>query len=289
MILRRRRRSRASWAGRSAIPARRGCMAAGWNNTDRRRLYADGGPARPGDRRASAALPPLGFARRQRHRSPQGSGSPAPATGSIPWRAASAPSIRSWSREDGTIEGSNTDAFGFIANARQCAPARWCADCGPAGGARRRRCRPCDRRGAADAGVPEIRLVNRTRARAEAARRRIRRPRARAMPGRSGDAALEGAACSSTPRPWAWPGTGASTRSASPAERRRGQRHRLCAAGNAAAGGGAAPRQSRRRRSRHAAAPGAAGLRGLVRPSMPEVTPELRRFVLAGLCRLATP
>lgn len=68
---------------------------------------------------------------------------------------------------DGALAGSNTDAFGFIENLKAGAP-RWRAGDGPAvvlgaGGAARAV-------GVAllEAGVPEIRLVNRTRDRAEA-------------------------------------------------------------------------------------------------------------------------
>lgn len=67
---------------------------------------------------------------------------------------------------DGTIEGRNTDAFGFIENLRHNAPA-WDAQAGPAvvlgaGGAARAVCAAL-----VDAGVPEIRLVNRSVERAE--------------------------------------------------------------------------------------------------------------------------
>lgn len=69
--------------------------------------------------------------------------------------------------EDGTLVGSNTDAFGFMENLRAGAP-HWRASSGPAvvlgaGGAARAV-------GVAllDAGVPEIRFVNRTKERAEA-------------------------------------------------------------------------------------------------------------------------
>lgn len=69
-------------------------------------------------------------------------------------------------RTDGTLTGSNSDAFGFLENLKAGAPG-WRADAGPvavigAGGAARAV-------GVAlvDAGVPEIRILNRTRARAE--------------------------------------------------------------------------------------------------------------------------
>jgi shikimate dehydrogenase len=67
---------------------------------------------------------------------------------------------------DGTLHGSNTDGFGFIANLCDRVPS-WRAD-GPAvvvgaGGSARAVIAALQ-----DAGVPEIRLANRTRARAEA-------------------------------------------------------------------------------------------------------------------------
>ena len=65
-----------------------------------------------------------------------------------------------------TIEGRNTDVFGFLQNLKRGAP-HWRADDGPAvmlgaGGAAR-----AVAVGLAQAGVPELRIVNRTRARAE--------------------------------------------------------------------------------------------------------------------------
>lgn len=70
-------------------------------------------------------------------------------------------------REDGSLFGRNTDAFGFIENLRQGAP-HWHAAHKPAvivgaGGAARAICVAL-----LDAGVPEIYLVNRTLARAKA-------------------------------------------------------------------------------------------------------------------------
>lgn len=67
---------------------------------------------------------------------------------------------------DGTIEGRNTDAFGFLENLRHGAP-HWSPAAGPAvvlgaGGAARAVCAAL-----VDAGVPEIRLINRSPARAE--------------------------------------------------------------------------------------------------------------------------
>ncbi len=68
--------------------------------------------------------------------------------------------------EDGTLEGRNTDGYGFLENLKAGAPG-WTASAGPvvvlgAGGAARAVVAAL-----ADAGVPEIRLINRTRERAE--------------------------------------------------------------------------------------------------------------------------
>lgn len=68
-------------------------------------------------------------------------------------------------RSDGSLAGSNNDAFGFIRNLRQQQP-RWRADAGPAvvigaGGGARAVCHGLLREGAR-----EVRLVNRTNARA---------------------------------------------------------------------------------------------------------------------------
>ena len=69
-------------------------------------------------------------------------------------------------RGDGTLEGRNTDAFGFLENLREGAP-HWHAPHKPvavvgAGGAARAICVAL-----LDAGVPELFLINRTKARAE--------------------------------------------------------------------------------------------------------------------------
>jgi shikimate dehydrogenase len=68
--------------------------------------------------------------------------------------------------DDGALEGGNTDGFGFIENLRAEQPG-WAAERGPAvvigaGGAARAVVVAL-----LDAGAPEVRLVNRTRARAE--------------------------------------------------------------------------------------------------------------------------
>jgi shikimate dehydrogenase len=67
---------------------------------------------------------------------------------------------------DGTLEGSNTDAFGFLEHLRAAA-SRWRADEGPAvllgaGGSAR-----AVAAALVDSGVPELRIVNRTADRAE--------------------------------------------------------------------------------------------------------------------------
>lgn len=72
-------------------------------------------------------------------------------------------------RKDGKIQADNTDGAGFIANLRQSAP-HWVPSAGPAavfgaGGAARAVIAAL-----IEVGVPEIRLANRTRARADALR-----------------------------------------------------------------------------------------------------------------------
>jgi shikimate dehydrogenase len=70
-------------------------------------------------------------------------------------------------RADGSLHGSNTDAYGFLANLREHAPG-WRAEAGPAvvlgaGGSARAVVAAL-----IDAGAPEVRLVNRTSERAQA-------------------------------------------------------------------------------------------------------------------------
>jgi shikimate dehydrogenase len=79
---------------------------------------------------------------------------------------------------DGSLEGRNTDAFGFCENLRETVP-DWDAAAGPAvilgaGGAARAIVAAL-----ADAGVAEIRIVNRTRARAEAVAGDLEMPQTR--------------------------------------------------------------------------------------------------------------
>lgn len=95
-------------------------------------------------------------------------------------------------RPDGGLAGSNTDAFGFLENLKAGAP-RWRAAAGAAvmvgaGGAAR-----AVGVALADAGVPEIRILNRTRARAEALASGLG-PKSRVIDWGKRTAALDGAA-----------------------------------------------------------------------------------------------
>jgi shikimate dehydrogenase len=77
--------------------------------------------------------------------------------------------------QDGRIEGSNTDGFGFLESIREAAPG-WRADAGPAvlmgaGGAAR-----AIAAALLDAGAPRVTLVNRTAAKAEALARDLGGP-----------------------------------------------------------------------------------------------------------------
>ncbi len=91
---------------------------------------------------------------------------------------------------DGSLMGSNSDAFGFIENLKQGAPG-WRASAGPAcilgaGGAARALIV-----GLLDAGAPSIRLVNRSFHRAESLAE-IFEPRVEALPWEQREDALEG-------------------------------------------------------------------------------------------------
>ena len=93
---------------------------------------------------------------------------------------------------DGTLEGSNTDGFGFLESLREVAP-RWNAAAGPAavigaGGAARGICVALQQ-----AGAPEIRVVNRTADRAERLVEEFGAPLC-AVPWQDRADALEGAA-----------------------------------------------------------------------------------------------
>jgi shikimate dehydrogenase len=93
---------------------------------------------------------------------------------------------------DGSLEGRNTDAFGYIESVREAQP-DWRADAGPivvigAGGGAR-----AVLVSLIDAGARELRLVNRTLARAQALAGELGGP-IRALPWRERNAALEDAA-----------------------------------------------------------------------------------------------
>ncbi len=95
-------------------------------------------------------------------------------------------------RPDGSLAGSNNDCYGFIHNIRQEQPG-WRADSGPivvigAGGGSRAVCY-----GLAQEGAREIRLVNRTSARAKAIAEEFGGP-IKALPWEKRDDVLEGAA-----------------------------------------------------------------------------------------------
>jgi shikimate dehydrogenase len=93
---------------------------------------------------------------------------------------------------DETLEGQNHDAFGYIESIREAQPT-WCADAGPivvigaGGGARAVLVSLIDQ------GAREIRLINRTSARATALQRELGGP-IQALPWEDRDAALAGAA-----------------------------------------------------------------------------------------------
>jgi shikimate dehydrogenase len=95
-------------------------------------------------------------------------------------------------REDGGLEGKNTDGLGFLAHLTSSAPA-WTADAAPAvvigaGGAAR-----AIAVALLDAGVPELRLINRTRERAESLAMALGDSRLKVMPWLARNAALGGA------------------------------------------------------------------------------------------------
>jgi shikimate dehydrogenase len=95
-------------------------------------------------------------------------------------------------REDGSLEGRNTDGFGFLENLREGRPG-WDAAAGPAvvlgaGGAAR-----AILVALAEAGAPEIRLLNRTAERAERLAAEIGGP-IRVLPWERRAGALDGAA-----------------------------------------------------------------------------------------------
>lgn len=94
--------------------------------------------------------------------------------------------------EDGALEGKNTDGLGFLAHLVESAPG-WQVERAPAvligaGGAAR-----AIAVALLDAGAPEVRLVNRTRERAEALALALADPRLKVTPWLARGAALDGA------------------------------------------------------------------------------------------------
>jgi shikimate dehydrogenase len=95
---------------------------------------------------------------------------------------------------DGSLEGRNTDAYGFWQNLQAGAPAGWNVGAGPAvvlgaGGAAR-----AVAVALLDAGAPGIRLLNRTRGRAEELAGDLADPRLQVLDWEDRAAALQGAA-----------------------------------------------------------------------------------------------
>ena len=165
---------------------------------------------------------------------------------------------------DGSLDGQNHDAFGYIESIREAQPG-WRADAGPivvigaGGGARAVLVSLIDQ------GAREIRLINRTLARATALQRELGGPIA-ALAWEERHAALDGAAMlvNTTSQGMAGAPPLELALDRLPPTRAR-LRHRLYPARDGAAGGGAQARQSDGERARHAAASGAAGVPRLVR------------------------
>ena len=165
---------------------------------------------------------------------------------------------------DGTLEGQNHDAFGYIESVLEAQP-DWRADAGPvvvigAGGSAR-----AVLVGLIDRGAREIRLINRTIARAQAMEQEFGGP-IRALAWEERDAALGGAALlvNTTSQGMAGEPPLELNLDRLP-KQRAGLRHHLHPARDAAARGRARARQSDRQRARHADPPGAPGLPRLVR------------------------
>ena len=167
-------------------------------------------------------------------------------------------------REDGSILGDNSDGFGFIANLQQFQPS-WRGAAGPAvllgaGGAARAIVVSL-----LEAGVPEIRLVNRTTRRAEEFAEAVGGP-IKVLPWDArADALKDAGAAGQRHHPRHGRPAAARNRPRDAADQRRGLRHRLRPAADRVAQSGAGARQQDRRRHRHAPAPGPPGLQRLVR------------------------
>ena len=185
--------------------------------------------------------------------------------------------------EDGRLEGSNTDVFGFRENLREQAP-DWNPAAGPAavlggGGSARAVVAALNA-----ARVAEVRLVNRTAARAETLERDL------AQPGTADRDLSVGQTAASAERrrhprqhdkPWDGQGATAGHRPGGAAVIGCGRRHGLGAARIRAARRGAASRAPCRRRARHAVASGPHRFRGLVRGRAGKSRPALRAAMLA--------
>ncbi len=165
---------------------------------------------------------------------------------------------------DGTLAGTNNDAFGFMQNVLQRQPA-WRADAGPivvigAGGGARAVVYAL-----AERGAREIRLLNRNLERAATVAREFGPP-VTAIAWEERHRALDGAGMlvNTTSQGMVGQTPLEITLDALPASCPR-VRHRLRSAGNAAPRSRAAPRQSHRRWAGNAAPSGTARVEGLVR------------------------
>ena len=167
-------------------------------------------------------------------------------------------------RPDGSLAATNNDCWGFIENLRQEQPG-WRPDAGPivvigAGGGSRAVCY-----GLAQEGAREIRLVNRTFARAKDIADEFGH-RSRPSPGSSALTRSRARRWLSTPRAWAWSASPRSTSAWTSCRRAHRRRHRLHPARDAVSRGSTPARKPHRQRPGHAAEPGPAGLEGVVRP-----------------------
>ena len=187
---------------------------------------------------------------------------------------------------DGTLSGDNSDAFGFTAHLDQTAPG-WPSDRPAvvlgAGGAARAICFAL-----LDAGVPEVRIANRTLPRAQALAE-ANGPATRAIPWEARSEALQDAGLLVKHHVLRdeWP-TATLHRSVGIASRRGCQRHRLCAARDALAGRCGCPWLANRGWPRHVVASGPPWLFPLVRPRAGRNRCPLCRY-RKGSCAVTRP
>ena len=255
--------SPASWAGPSRIRARRCCTTTGCGKYDLAGTYVPLAIRPEGLAAALRALHPLGFA---------GCNLTLPlkqhAMTIVDEVDTTARRIGAIScvvvRPDGTLAGTNNDWYGFVHNLKQEQPG-WRADAGPvavlgAGGGSRAVCY-----GLLQEGAREIRLVNRTFARAKAIADEFGGP-ITPLPWEQRHDALEGAAMAVNATSQGMVGQPALDIDLDklPQDRAR-RRHHLHAARDAVSRGGESARQPDHQRPRHAAAPGPAGVEALVR------------------------